>query len=58
MARCGIRDQGRPADKWLVRYRALDLEREALRCTSMDLELMGKLRERAEEEAIRVFART
>ncbi|GAB2890440.1 Tex family protein [Uliginosibacterium flavum] len=50
----GIRDQGRAADKWLV-----DTARwtwSVKLALSMDLDLMGKLRERAEEEAIRVFA--
>jgi protein Tex len=51
----GIRDQGRAADKWLA---------ETARWTWLvklslhfETELMGALRERAEEEAIRVFAR-
>jgi uncharacterized protein len=51
----GIRDQGRAADKWLA---------ETARWTWLvklslhfETELMGSLRERAEEEAIRVFAR-
>jgi uncharacterized protein len=54
-ARFGLRDEGRPGDKWL---------QETARWTWMvklslhfDLEFMGALRERAEEEAIRVFAR-
>jgi len=54
-ARFGIRDQGRPADRWL---------RETARWAwnvkislHLELELMNALRERAEEEAIRVFAR-
>lgn len=50
----GIKDQGRPADKWLV-----DTARwtwSVKLALSMELDLMGKLRERAEEEAIRVFA--
>ncbi|BAL24521.1 Tex family protein [Azoarcus sp. KH32C] len=54
-ARCGVRDQGRPADRWL---------RETVRWAwnvkislHLELELMNELRERAEEEAIRVFAR-
>ena len=53
--RFGIKDQGRPADKWLL---------ESARWTwlvklslHLELELMNALRERAEEEAIRVFAR-
>ena len=51
----GIKDQGRAADKWLA---------ETARWTWLvklslhfDAELMGALRERAEAEAIRVFAR-
>jgi uncharacterized protein len=50
-----ITDQGRAADKWLA---------ETVRWTwlvklslHLETELMGNLRERAEEEAIRVFAR-
>ncbi|MBS3934893.1 MAG: RNA-binding transcriptional accessory protein [Sulfuritalea sp.] len=51
----GMRDRGRAADKWLL---------ETARWTWLvklslhfETELMGALRERAEEEAIRVFAR-
>ncbi len=51
----GIKDQGRAADKWLS---------ETVRWTwlvklslHLESELMGALRERAEDEAIRVFAR-
>ena len=50
----GIRDQGRAADAWLgevVRW----TWRVKL-ATSLETELMGQLRERAEEEAIQVFA--
>ena len=50
----GIKDQGRAADKWLV-----DTARwtwSVKLALSMELDLLGKLRERAEEEAIRVFA--
>jgi len=54
-ARFGIKDQGRPADKWLS---------DTVRWTwkikvfmHLELELMNSLRERAEEEAIRVFGR-
>ncbi|MDR1062538.1 MAG: RNA-binding transcriptional accessory protein [Azoarcus sp.] len=54
-ARFGIRGQGRAADKWLA---------ETVRWAwsvkislSLELDLMGALRERAEEEAIHVFAR-
>jgi len=53
--RFGIRDDGRAADRWLV-----DTARWAWNVKislHLELELMGQLRERAEEEAIRVFAR-
>ncbi len=53
--RFGIKDQGRPADFWL---------RETVRWAwsvkislHLELELLGNLREQAEEEAIRVFGR-
>ena len=52
-ARFGVRDRGRPADRWL---------RETVRWAwsvkislHLELELMSALRERAEAEAIRVF---
>jgi len=51
--RFGITDQGRAADKWLA-----DTVRWTWRIKvflHLELELMGALRERAEEEAIRVF---
>ena len=51
--RFGIADQGRPADKWLS-----DTVRWTWRIKvflHLELELMNGLRERAEEEAIRVF---
>ncbi|MFY9327051.1 MAG: Tex family protein [Georgfuchsia sp.] len=51
----GIADKGRAADKWL-----LDSARWAWMVKlslHLELELMSQLRERAEEEAIRVFAR-
>ncbi|CAG4884607.1 transcriptional accessory protein [Georgfuchsia toluolica] len=51
----GIADRGRAADKWL-----LDSARWAWMVKlslHLELELMNQLRERAEEEAIRVFAR-
>ncbi len=54
-ARFGIRNQGRPADRWLA-----DTVRWAWSVKisiHLELELMGELRDRAEEEAIRVFAR-
>jgi len=53
--RFGIRNQNRPADKWLA-----DTVRWTWRVKSflhLETELMGALRERAETEAIRVFAR-
>ncbi len=53
-ATMGIRDEGRPADKWL---------REVVRWawkvkifTHLDTDLKSRLREAAEEEAIKVFA--
>jgi uncharacterized protein len=51
----GIEDQGRAADKWLAETaRWTWLVKLSLH---LETELMGVLRERAEEEAIRVFAR-
>jgi len=53
--RFGIRNQGRPADKWLA-----DTVRWTWRVKSfmhLETELMGALRERSEVEAINVFAR-
>ena len=53
--RFGIKPQGRPADKWLA-----DTVRWTWKVkvyTHLELELMNELRERAEEEAIRVFGR-
>jgi uncharacterized protein len=56
IARCfNISDQGRPADSWL-----LDTARWAWRVkifTRLDLDLKSRLRDEAEEEAIKVFAR-
>jgi uncharacterized protein len=52
--RFGIANKGRPADKWLV-----DTVRWTWRVKLMmhlETELMGALRERAEQEAINVFA--
>jgi len=54
-ARFGIKSQGRPADKWLA-----DTVRWTWKvkvATHLELDLMNELRERAEEEAIRVFGR-
>ncbi|MEY2632474.1 MAG: hypothetical protein RIR00_1128, partial [Pseudomonadota bacterium] len=53
-ARFGVKDMGRPADRWLS-----DSVRWAWKIKiflHLELELMNQLRERAEEEAIRVFA--
>lgn len=53
-ARFGIRDAGRPADRWLA-----DTVRFAWRVKlgmHLESELMGALRERAEADAIQVFA--
>jgi uncharacterized protein len=53
--RFGLADQGRAADKWLLETaRWTWLVKLSLH---LELELMNGLRERAEEEAIRVFAR-
>ena len=54
-ARFGLSDRGRAADRWL-----LDCARWAWNVKislHLELELMNELRERSEEEAIRVFAR-
>jgi uncharacterized protein len=54
-SRFGIQDQNRPADRWLM-----DTARFTWRVKSfmhLELELMGALRDRAETEAINVFAR-
>jgi uncharacterized protein len=54
-AHCGIRDQGRAADKWLLETaRWAWMVKLSLH---LETERMNQLRERAEEEAIRVFAR-
>ena len=53
--RFGVKPQNRPADKWLT-----DTVRWTWKVkiyTHLELELMNELRERAEEEAIRVFGR-
>ena len=54
-ARFGIKAQNRPADKWLA-----DTVRWTWKVkvyTHLELELLGELRERAEEEAIRIFGK-
>jgi uncharacterized protein len=54
-ARFQVRDAGRAGDKWLAEtVRWSWMVKLSL---SLELELLGALRERAEEEAIRVFAR-
>jgi uncharacterized protein len=53
--RFGIKPQGRPADKWLS-----DTVRWTWKIkvfTHLELELINELRERAEEEAIRIFGK-
>ncbi len=53
--RFGVRNQSRPADKWLA-----DTVRWTWKVkihTHLELELMNELRERAEEEAIRIFGK-
>ena len=54
-ARFGIKALNRPADKWLA-----DTVRWTWKVkiyTHLELELLGELRERAEEEAIRIFGK-
>ncbi len=54
-AQVGVRDEGRPADRWLR-----EVVRWAWRVkifTHLDTDLKSRLREEAEEEAIKVFAR-
>ena len=54
-AHTGISDQGRPADRWLT-----DVVRWTWKLKAgphIETDLMGTLREKAEDEAIRVFAR-
>ena len=50
----GIQDQGRAADKWLAEVVKWTWKIKLL--TRLELDLMGQLRDSAEEEAIRVFA--
>ncbi len=52
---CGVKDANRPADRWLMETaRWAWMVKISLH---LELDLLGGLRERAEEEAIRVFAR-
>ena len=53
-ARFGIADQGRAADRWLAETVRWAWRTRLL--VRLDLDLRGRLRERAEEEATRVFA--
>ncbi len=53
-ARFGIRSQDRPADPWLAEVVRYTWRVKVL--TKLETELTGRLRERAEDEAIRVFA--
>jgi uncharacterized protein len=50
----GIEDQGRPADRWLAEV--VKWTWKIKLHTRLELDLMGQLRDAAEEEAIRVFA--
>ncbi|CAK0748288.1 putative RNA-binding protein YhgF [Gammaproteobacteria bacterium] len=52
--RFGLRDAGRPADRWLLEGARLAWRIKIY--THLSLELTNRLREQAEEEAIRVFA--
>ena len=54
MERFGIREQGRPADTWLATTARLAWK--AKLSLHIETDLMGSLRERAERDAIRVFA--
>jgi uncharacterized protein len=51
----GIADRGRPADKWLME--AARFAWKVKLALHLELDLMGVLRDKAEEEAIAVFAR-
>ncbi len=53
-AHAGIRHEGRPADAWLQEVVRWTWRVKLL--THLETDLLGDLRERAEEEAIRVFA--
>jgi len=51
----GLADRGRPADKWLME--AARFAWKVKLALHLELDLMGVLRDKAEEEAIQVFAR-
>jgi uncharacterized protein len=53
-AHAGIRNEGRAADAWLAEVVRWTWRIKLL--THLETDLLGQLRERAEEEAIRVFA--
>jgi uncharacterized protein len=53
-ARFSIEDQGRPADAWLLE--TVRLTWKARLFSHLELDLMNRLRDEAENEAIRVFA--
>jgi protein Tex len=53
-ARFGVADQGRPADAWLAETVRWAWRTRLL--VRLDLDLRGRLRQRAEDEATRVFA--
>ncbi|WP_228717307.1 Tex family protein [Allosaccharopolyspora coralli] len=53
-ARFGIRDEGRPADPWLTA--AVRWAWRTRIFVHLDLDLRGRLRQAAEDEAVRVFA--
>src|SRR5690554_3325417 len=53
-AHWGIRNQGRPADKWLAEVVRWTWRVKLL--TQLETDLMTQVREQAEEEAIKVFA--
>jgi uncharacterized protein len=53
-ARFGVSDQGRPADRWLAETVRWAWRTRLL--VRLDLDLRGRLRQRAEDEATRVFA--
>lgn len=53
--RFGVREQKRPADAWLLE--AVHQSWKSKIFPHLETELMGRLRESAEEEAIRVFAK-
>ncbi|MFO1050935.1 MAG: Tex family protein [Planctomycetota bacterium] len=55
LQRFGIREQGRPADRWLLETARLCWRIKL--SAHVETQLLTRLRERAEEEAITVFAR-